>query len=172
MVRSRFIPCFRAAVRRAWTALLRFSALADRFPPEPPPSTAYGFNSGVAWNLTSVTQGGAFDPADPIQAMLAEDRRRFLSGALFQPLAALPERHVVVAAHIVETGAIRADHMLVLSPHGSGAPTLFGGPRRSLPVSDHAAAQVPQAPERGALSRFDRSRRVAAARKNKHAQAA
>ena len=139
MVRSRFIPCLRAAVRRAWTALLRFSA---------------------------------FDPADPIQAMLAEDRRRLLSGALFQPLAALPEGNVVGAAHIVETRVIRADHMLVLSPLGSGAPTLFAGPRRSLSVSDHAAAQVPQAPERVAVSRCDRSRRVAAARKNKRAQAA
>ncbi len=113
MVRDLFAATI-AAVRRSWQALSRCAAVV--FPSGPPSNAPYPAVPGLNWSLTSVVKSGSLNPDDPIQATLLDIRQRFIAGSLFSPVAKVASRGVVIVSRITETGAIKAEHILVLIP--------------------------------------------------------
>ena len=108
------LGCIRAAIAWGWKVIVRCPEVAKLFPPQPPPSVRYPLLPGIEWSLTSAVESGALDLSHPVQAIIAQDRTRFANGRMILQVANVASRNASIVARITETGAIRAQHLVVM----------------------------------------------------------
>jgi hypothetical protein len=111
-----FLAIIDEAVTWGWRRLLGCPGRASLFPADFLRAAPFPFLRAVRWSMASVVMTGALDPGNTMQAMLAENRLRFATGALLLPLAYIAARGVPIVARITETGAINAEHLVCLFP--------------------------------------------------------